>query len=145
MLKKLFMASLVVLLGATACKKDNTFDPTHYFACNDQAGWTVTTAGEALIGKWNLVYDYCALTEEEMNNPNYSAEFKADGTVEISGQNIVTYSTNWEVSSSASGLALTTSNPSVSKLNGVSVYICEDEFLLYNSIVDGCDLRYERD
>jgi hypothetical protein len=138
---------LALLLAS--CRKDTTdrcneiiYDTME---CSWDAGWSVNTLGDAIVGtyEWRYVRTYgFGEYSSDSDFKNWTLELIADSTFILHQADSVTVQGQWSLSNSWLSFMLDC-QPPASTLWGEVLY-CEPYLVFYSSPVDGPDHLYER-
>ena len=142
----LFFGLALVL---ASCREDTTERHNEIIndtmECSYDAGWSVNTLGDAIVGtyEWRYVRTYgFGEYSSDSDFKNWTLELKADSTFILNQADSATVQGQWSLSNSWLSFMLDC-QPPASTLWGEVLY-CEPYLVFYSSPADGPDHLYER-
>ena len=142
----LFFGLALVL---ASCREDTTERHNEIIndtmECSYDAGWSVNTLGDAIVGtyEWRYVRTYgFGEYSSDRDFKNWTLELKADSTFILNQADSATVQGQWSLSNSWLSFMLDC-QPPASTLWGEVLY-CEPYLVFYSSPADGPDHLYER-
>ena len=133
---------LFLILLFYACKNEPTVDYLAGFnQCHDEQTWDTTAIRNQLVDQWRLEYTRCSAGESPATS-DFTIEFKADNTLEVTENGVVTQTATWSLKQGGTKFSLVTT-PSISEVQG-SIHFCSERVEFNYSNFDLCDHYFRR-
>lgn len=115
-------------------------------SCHNSVGWDSLEVNNKLIGRWEWQHIRCYANPEAANNNDFAGlqvEFKADNTLQIKENGVITQTSSWQVAPSSDGFYKINTTPYAILLPGKIVF-CDTLAMFYDTYVDGCDNYFKQ-
>jgi hypothetical protein len=133
---------LFLILLFYACKNEQEAQYLADFsACHDEQTWDSTAIRNRLVDQWRLEYIRCSAGESPATS-DFTIEFKADNTLEVTENGVVTQTAAWKLKQIGTGFTLVTT-PSISEVAG-GIHFCFERVEFNYSNLDLCDHYFRR-
>ncbi|MBK8699237.1 MAG: hypothetical protein IPN29_06690 [Saprospiraceae bacterium] len=147
--KILIFLCLVFVLSCVKNEPDIPHQPITlgiFTECNFVPAHDTTYIHNHLIGKWKWYYIRCFWFPEKANGSEFKGlylEFKADNTLVVSQNGVVTQTSSWKIEDLHAGYYGIDTQPLMYLTPGIIAF-CENELAFLDSYVDGCDNYFVR-
>lgn len=135
--------SLIILAGLVSCKKEN-LDVDAFWNCNKTQNLDSLSVTSKLEGSWKWAKQYCFWTDKTKKaDRNIKVTFNHDHTFSVTENASILTQGTWKVIPAGTGAWQLETSASSEFLPG-RILFCDNQLLLNDSYIDGCDNLFYR-